>query len=210
MSGGERAKTRFKGFKNLSPIFFAMLVFLTSSQIVHGSLAPDFTLTDIDGNTFSLSDFRGKVVILDFFATWCGKCRTEMSHLKTVNNELGSMIAIISLNVEVWISDETLRQFREDFGITWTVAKDTINVREMYGVIRTLELFIIDKEGSIQNHHAGVVVDASVLSEEILGIIPEFSSFLILPLFMIATLLAVIVCRRQLKKGNSNVSIRNF
>ena len=203
MSEGKRSKTRFKVFKTLSPIFFAMLILLTFSQIVHGDLAPDFTLTDIDGNTFSLSDFRGKVVILDFFGKWCGKCRTEMSHLKTVNNEFGSVIVIISINVEVWISDEQLRQFRDDFGITWIVAKDTINLVEMYGVIRTLELFIIDQEGIIQNHYAGVVVDASVLSEEILAIIPEFPSFLILPLLMIATLLAVIVCRRQLKKGNA-------
>ena len=157
---------RFRVFKILSLFFFAMLILLLCSRMVHGSLAPDFTLTDIDGNTFALNDFRGKVVILDFFARYCSPCRTEMSHLRTVQDEFGSRLVIVSISVWVDDTDEKLRQFREEYNIIWIVARDTENLRQEYDVTQLPVLFIVDQEGYIGYHHVGLT-ESSVLEEEV-------------------------------------------
>lgn len=116
-----------------------------------GTLAPDFTLIDIDGNSFSLSDYNGKVVILDFFSTTCAPCRSEMKQLKVVQEEFRAEIVIISISINVdYDSDERLKQFREDFNITWILARDTANVRDHYFVPSIPTLCIIDQEGYIR------------------------------------------------------------
>jgi len=164
--GGSSNIARFKVFKISSLFFFVTLVLLMCSQVVYGGLAIDFTLTDIDGNAFSLSDFRDKVVILDFFARYCTPCRTEMSHLKTVQDEFGSRLVIVSISVWVDDTDENLRQFRDEYDITWIVARDTENLRQKYDVTKLPALFIIDQEGYIGYYHVGLT-ESSVLEEEV-------------------------------------------
>jgi len=161
---------RFKVFMTLSLLFFVTSISLVCSQVVYGEQLPDFTLTDIDGNTFSLSDFRGKVVVLDFFARYCPPCRTEMSHLKAVQDEFGSRLVIVSISVWIDDTDENLRQFRDEFDITWIVARDTEGLRQKYDVTELPVLFIIDHEGYEQHRHVGLT-DKSILQEEISEII---------------------------------------
>ncbi len=158
---------KLKVFKTLGPYVLAIAILLLCSQIVHGGSAPNFTLTDIDGKTFSLSDFRGKVVILNFFSSRCGPCNTEMSHLKAVQKEFGGRLVIISLSVRLsYDTDEILRQFRADHGITWIIARDTANVREKYAVSTIPTLSIIDQKGDMRYRHAGLT-EASTIIEEV-------------------------------------------
>ncbi|UCE44087.1 MAG: TlpA family protein disulfide reductase [Candidatus Bathyarchaeota archaeon] len=143
-----------------------VLSFLVRCAVAQ-EVAPDFTLTDIDGVDFSLSDFRGKVVLLDFFATWCGACVDAIPHLKSLHGEFGEDLIIVTISVDPYSDTvETLQQFREDHGIDWIVARDTVGVHEEYGMYYLPTLVIIDQEGYIQHEHSGSI-DESVLREEI-------------------------------------------
>lgn len=155
-----------KASRALILLFVTAILSLLYLRIAYCGLAPDFTLTDIDGKTFSLSDFKGKVVILDFFATYCPPCREEMSHLKTVQREFGNKVVIISISVWKEDTDEKLKEFRSNYGITWILARDTANVRGKYDVPTIPTLCIIDQEGYIQHYHHGLT-EASVLIGEI-------------------------------------------
>ena len=88
-----------------------VLSFFVRCVIAQG-IAPDFTLTDIDGVEFSLSDHRGRVVLLDFFATWCGPCVDEIPHLRLLHSEFGEDFIIISISVDPYSDTvEDLQQF---------------------------------------------------------------------------------------------------
>jgi thiol-disulfide isomerase/thioredoxin len=76
-------------------------------------LAPDFSLTDLKEDTFRLSDFRGKVVVLDFMATWCGPCRLQMPHFNVVRERYDREIVLISIDVDPRESTEVLRSFAQ-------------------------------------------------------------------------------------------------
>jgi len=134
---------------------------------IGGKIAPDFTLTDIDGVEFSLSDYRGKVVLLDLFSTLCGPCIAEIPHLKHVHEEFGEDLIIISISVRAHDTDEKLQQFREEQGIDWIIARDTVGVREDLGGLWTIPTLVtIDQEGYIRYIHEGLT-GPRTLSEEI-------------------------------------------
>jgi PKD repeat protein/peroxiredoxin len=149
------------------------------SPVVYGlSLAPDFTLTDIEGTSFSLSDFRGHVVLLEFMRTTCSKCQRELSELVEVQNEFGDLITIISLGINASETNEDLREFRDGerypyIAHSWIYARcpQSSIFLGQYNVTSTPTMYIIDQNGFIQYHHAGTgeaaVVDASVLIAEI-------------------------------------------
>ena len=146
-----------KTLKLLNVFSLVVLGLLSCSQVVYAELAPEFTLTDIDGNTFSLSDFRGKIVLLDFFATWCGPCRSEMPHLKATQDEFYEELVVISISVDPdYDTVERLQQFRSSYNITWTLARDTANVAAKYDVSAIPTLYVIDQNGYVTFHKVGL------------------------------------------------------
>ena len=131
-----------------------------------GDQAPDFTLIDIDGNEFSLSDYRGKVVILDFMAVWCIPCVSEMSHLKEINISYGGgEVIIMSIDVDPYESDDAIRGFKEDYGGDWIFASGPSPGID-YGIEYIPTLYIIDQQGIITYKNVGVT-SSSTLSSEI-------------------------------------------
>jgi len=140
--------------------------------VVAQEIAPDFTLTDIDGVEFSLSDFRGKVVLLDFLTTYCSACVAAIPHLRSLHDEFGEDLIIVTISVAPYFDTvEKLLQFREDQGIDWIVARDTIDMNEEYGDMPIIPVLVaIDHEGYIQYRHLGPT-DEAVLHEEICGLV---------------------------------------
>lgn len=132
-------------------------------------VAPDFILTDIDGNEFTLSLYRGKVVLLDFFATWCTPSVNQFYHLMNLHEEFGEKLVLISISPE---NETILRDFREAYSINWTIAKDISNVFDMYNVSYTPTVVIIDQYGYIRYRHEGLT-EESVLKPEIESLLPK-------------------------------------
>ncbi|MFQ6086318.1 MAG: TlpA family protein disulfide reductase, partial [Candidatus Bathyarchaeia archaeon] len=132
-----------------------------------GTGGPGTTLSDVHGAPFSLSDYRGRVVILDFMATWCGPCLVEINHLAVVHERFGDQIAIISVSVSPSSdTDAKLLEYAKDHDISWTVARDTVGLGDAFRVTVIPTIVIIDQRGDQKFRHEGVVPEA-ILSSEI-------------------------------------------
>ncbi|KXA99839.1 hypothetical protein AKJ48_03220 [candidate division MSBL1 archaeon SCGC-AAA261O19] len=131
-----------------------------------GERAPDFTLTDIDGNTFSLSDYRDNVVIVDFMATWCTWCVYEMPDLVNFHEDYSSE-GVVMLSVDVTTSEtrEQLRSFKNEYGAGWTFARDTANVGTTYKVVGIPTKYMINQNGVIVWKHSGATSYSTLESE---------------------------------------------
>jgi len=130
---------------------------------------PDFILTDIDGNSFSLNDYRGRAVLLDFFHTNCTPSVNQFSELIILHEDFGEKLVIISISPE---NETALRDFRDNYNISWTIAKDAAGVFEAYDVDAIPTLAIIDQQGYICYTHVGLT-EESQLRPEIESLLPK-------------------------------------
>ncbi len=134
-----------------------------------GQIAPDFILVDIDGNTSSLGDHTGQVVILDLMATWCPPCITEMEHLSQIFGDYSASVVIMSIDVDPTETDEMIRQFKIDYGRDWIFASGS-SVGITYELNAIPTIYIVDKLGHIAYKNVGLT-PASVLEAEIENIL---------------------------------------
>ncbi|MEW6685320.1 MAG: redoxin domain-containing protein [Candidatus Edwardsbacteria bacterium] len=117
--------------------------------------AMNFSLKDLLGNTINLSDFRGQVVLVDFWATWCPPCRMELPALQRIyDNYKTKGVVLLAVNVEGEKEAKKVKEFVEQNKLTFPVLFDT-NISEEYGVSGIPTLFLIDKNGLRQNKHVG-------------------------------------------------------
>ena len=121
--------------------------------------APSFNLTSIDGTAFSLSDFRGKVVLLDLMATWCPVCKEEMPELVQLH-EARPEVVIITITVDPTETDEMLREFKETYGADWLFARDTDHIWTNYRNFALPTFVVIDPEGYISLNTAEAMTAA--------------------------------------------------
>jgi thiol-disulfide isomerase/thioredoxin len=121
-----------------------------------GSGSVSFSLADIDGNTVSLADYKGKVVLVDFWATWCGPCRQAVPHLKKLyeeNRGKGFEILAIAMDED---GQKVVPPFVEDNRINYTVLLGTPEVEsEFGGLVGYPTTFLIDREGKIVDKTLG-------------------------------------------------------
>ena len=120
-----------------------------------GEKAPDFTLPDINGTSVTLSQYQGKVVILDFFADWCPPCRQEVPDFIALESAYGAKgFAMIGVAV---VSKEDAKKFAEEAKINYPVLVDDGKVSETYGPVRSIPTtFVIDKTGKIVKKYIGL------------------------------------------------------
>ena len=116
-----------------------------------GSEAPDFTVYDLEGNAHKLSDFRGKPVLLNFWASWCGPCQMEMPDFQKFYESHGDKVNFVIVNLTDGQQEtvESASAFLEEKGYTFPVYYDTdIDAAMKYGVSAVPVSYFIDAEGN--------------------------------------------------------------
>ena len=129
-------------------------------------LAPDFTLTELNGQKLSLADYKGKVVLLDFWATWCGPCRIEIPGFVQLQNKYRDQ-GFTVIGVSMDDGPEPVKEFYQEFRMNYPVALTDHKVDQLYGgVIGLPTTFVIGRDGRIYARHPGAE-PASVFEDEI-------------------------------------------
>jgi peroxiredoxin len=115
-----------------------------------GRMAPDFTLKTLDGGTFRLSEQRGKPVVLNFWATWCGPCQNELPAVQKAAAHFGD--AVVFAGVDQGEKAEVVQSFVDKLGLTFTIPMDTNgDVGYNYNVQGLPTTFFIDRNGVVKS-----------------------------------------------------------
>jgi len=128
-------------------------------------LAPEFSLPELSGQTLDLSTYRGKIVLLDFWATWCDPCREEIPHFVELQNKYRDQgLQIIGVSMDD--GPEPVRDFYQRFHMNYPVAMGNAKIGELYGGVLGLPVaFLIGRDGRIEAKHIGAT-DISVFERE--------------------------------------------
>jgi thiol-disulfide isomerase/thioredoxin len=129
-------------------------------------LAPNFSLSDLNGEKLSLSAYGGKVVLLDFWATWCEPCREEIPHFVELQNKYRDQgLQIIGISMDE--DPEPVRKFYRQFKMNYPVVMGNAKTGELYGGILGLPIaFVIGRDRRIYSKHIGAT-DIPVFDSEI-------------------------------------------
>jgi cytochrome c biogenesis protein CcmG/thiol:disulfide interchange protein DsbE len=129
----------------LSPT--ALLKRLDLVEYRPGTKAPDFTGPVLDARPLSLSDLRGKVVIVNFWASWCLECRPEMPVLESLHRELASRgLAIVGINARE--DPRAVARYAQELGLTFPLVLDPVGkINDLYGVIGLPTTFVVGRDG---------------------------------------------------------------
>ncbi len=124
-------------------------------SVMEGKVAPDFSLPLMGGGTMTLSDYRGKVVLLNFWATWCPPCREEMPSMQKLYKHFeGKPFEMLTVSIDE--KTELVEPFMKELGLTFPVAFDPGQIAaKNYNMTGVPETFLIDKEGTIMHHLIG-------------------------------------------------------
>jgi thiol-disulfide isomerase/thioredoxin len=125
--------------------------------LTQASAAPDFTLPSLDGKSIRLSDLRGKAVLLNFWATWCGPCKIEMPWFVELQNQYGAQgLQIVGVAMDD-ASKEDIAKFAKDMGVNYPILIGKESVGDEYGGVPALpESFFIGRDGKVVDKMIGL------------------------------------------------------
>ena len=163
------------------PVFAAMLVWFAASLVSCGAETPggsdagnsdarpveyvDFTLPDLEGQPIRLADYRGKVVIVDFWATWCPPCIFQVPELNAFweTNQAAGEVTVIGVAVDVE-GAEVVGPWAEEHGVSYPLVIGDEDVAREFGAMGFPTLVIIRPDGSVDSRHVGLI-EAEELEE---------------------------------------------
>ncbi len=151
----------------------------SAKRIAPGNEAPAFNLTDINGNRVSLEDFRGKVVYLDFWASWCGPCMREVPYAKELKKRFVGVDDLVFLYISVDEDEIAWRrtvEMQEIKGVHLNVKGMGSETAQLYNVKGVPSFFIIDRNGLINNNNPGRPSSGEVIDKQLkaaLGMLPS-------------------------------------
>lgn len=129
---------------------------VTPTRAKVGSVAPDFTLTGVDGKPVTLSSFRGRIVVLTFFASWCHPCEEDMPALEKAQRDNGNRVAVVGVNYQDFPDDT--RAFVQRLGVTFpALVEDSSDnpVAKRYDVHSMPDTVFIDARGVVRQRVFG-------------------------------------------------------
>lgn len=131
----------------------------TEEGLAKGELSPDFELTTLEGEKVKLSDYQGKKVILNFWATWCPPCRAEMPHMQNYFEEhaTGNNVEILAVNLTTEDRGiDKVRNFVKEYELTFPIPMDEKgDIGTLYQAVTIPTSYMIDTEGRVQNKVVG-------------------------------------------------------
>jgi thiol-disulfide isomerase/thioredoxin len=159
------AKARFEEFVKMTPEGNPdrdrALRYISQPELARARMAPPFAVTTTDGQRVSMDDLAGKVVLIDFWATWCGPCREALPHMREIAKKFqGQPLVVLSVSLDS--DEEKWKDFVTKNEMTWLQYRDggfTGPVAKMFGVEAIPHTFTIDADGVLQDEHIG---DASI------------------------------------------------
>jgi len=161
----DAAKARFQAFVDLKGSNGVdrqrAMRFLAQPELARARMAPPFAVTTLDGRKISMDDLQGKVVLIDFWATWCGPCRAALPHVHEIAKKFqGQPLVVLSVSVDS--EEQKWKEFVAKNEMTWPQYFDggfTGPVARLFGVSAIPNTFTIDADGVLQDEHIG---DASI------------------------------------------------
>ena len=157
----DAARGRFEEFVKMrtddDPDRQRALRFISQPELARARMAPAFAITTTDGQRLSMDDLAGKVVLIDFWATWCGPCREALPHMREIAKKFqGQPLVVLSVSLDT--DEQKWKEFVTKNEMTWLQYRDggfTGSVAKMFSVEAIPHTFTIDADGVLQDEHIG-------------------------------------------------------
>jgi thiol-disulfide isomerase/thioredoxin len=173
MNQDAAAKAQFERYIQMAPADQPKrqraLLFISQPEMARAKMAPPFSVTTLDGQHIALDDLKGKVVLVDFWATWCGPCREALPHIRKIARKFqGQPLVILSVSLDT--DERKWRDFVAHNGMTWLNCRDggfNGAIAKQFGVDAIPHTFTIDADGVLQDEHVGDAAIEGKLKKQI-------------------------------------------